>query len=71
MFLFRFSNRPVRENQKSPIQDADAFITMLLDFNNMGGVMRRVMTFALTNPQVSLLFSWNFKLFNIISNDCF
>ncbi|KAJ8969228.1 hypothetical protein NQ317_002183 [Molorchus minor] len=25
------------------IQDADAFIMMLLDFNNMGGVMRKVM----------------------------
>lgn len=24
---------------------------MLLDFNNMGGLMRRVMTSALTNPQ--------------------
>ncbi|XP_050311178.1 E3 ubiquitin-protein ligase Ubr3-like [Anthonomus grandis grandis] len=32
------------------IQDSDAFITMLLDFNNMGGLMRRVMTSALTNP---------------------
>lgn len=36
---------------KVAIQDADAFITMLLDFNNMGGLMRRVMTSALTNPQ--------------------
>ncbi|KAJ8915976.1 hypothetical protein NQ315_016653, partial [Exocentrus adspersus] len=36
---------------KGAIQDADAFITMLLDFNNMGGLMRRVMTSALTNPQ--------------------
>lgn len=38
---------------KGAIQEADAFITMLLDFNNMGGLMRRVMTSALTNPQVS------------------
>lgn len=37
---------------KGGIQDADAFITMLLDFNNMGGLMRRVITSALTNPQV-------------------
>ncbi|XP_023311445.1 E3 ubiquitin-protein ligase Ubr3 isoform X2 [Anoplophora glabripennis] len=36
---------------KGAIQDADGFITMLLDFNNMGGLMRRVMTSALTNPQ--------------------
>lgn len=38
---------------KGGIQDADAFITMLLDFNNMGGLMRRVITSALTNPQVN------------------
>ncbi|KAL1497456.1 hypothetical protein ABEB36_008425 [Hypothenemus hampei] len=35
---------------KLAIQEADSFITMLLDFNNMGGLMRRVMTTALTNP---------------------
>ncbi|GLV32959.1 Ubr3 ubiquitin ligase [Carabus blaptoides fortunei] len=34
------------------ILDADAFITMLLDFNNMGALMRHVMTSALTNPQM-------------------
>lgn len=33
---------------------ADNFINMLFDFNNMGGLMRRVMTNALTNPQVSI-----------------
>lgn len=36
------------------VQNANAFIAMLLEFNNMGGVMRRVITSALTNPQVSL-----------------
>ncbi|XP_072397284.1 E3 ubiquitin-protein ligase Ubr3 [Diabrotica undecimpunctata] len=36
---------------KGAIQDADAFITMLSDFNNMGGLMRKVITTALTNPQ--------------------
>ena len=51
----------LRESNRSPgntktlIQDADAFIMMLLDFNNMGGLMRRVMTSALTNPQVRVL----------------
>lgn len=53
----------LRENSKSgstdaykgAIHDADAFITMLLDFNNMGGLMRRVMTSALTNPQVFIV----------------
>lgn len=39
------------ENYKGAIQDADEFITMLLDFNNMGGLMRKVITSALTNPQ--------------------
>ncbi|XP_076270101.1 ubr3 ubiquitin ligase isoform X2 [Rhynchophorus ferrugineus] len=38
------------ESRKWAIQKADAFICMLLDFNNMGGLMRRVMTSALTNP---------------------
>lgn len=37
---------------KCAIQDADSFITMLLDFNNMGALMRHVMTTALTNPQM-------------------
>lgn len=45
---------------KGGIQDADAFITMLLDFNNMGGLMRRVITSALTNPQVKNII---FKIF--------
>lgn len=35
------------------IREADSYITMLLDFNNMGGLMRRVMTSALTNPTVT------------------
>ncbi|XP_043683976.1 E3 ubiquitin-protein ligase Ubr3 isoform X1 [Vespula pensylvanica] len=33
------------------IQDADVYLTMLLDLNNMGALMRHVMTTALTNPQ--------------------
>lgn len=33
------------------IQSADAYLTMLLDFNHMGALMRHVMTLALTNPQ--------------------
>lgn len=40
---------------KMAIQDADAFLTMLVDFNNMGGLMRRVMATALTNPTVRML----------------
>ncbi|XP_019758460.2 E3 ubiquitin-protein ligase Ubr3 isoform X2 [Dendroctonus ponderosae] len=38
------------DSLKIAVQDADAFLTMLLDFNNMGGLMRRVMATALTNP---------------------
>lgn len=49
----------LRENCRDESQDAykrtiataATFITMLLDFNNMGGLMRRVMCAALTNPQ--------------------
>ncbi|XP_076285643.1 ubr3 ubiquitin ligase isoform X1 [Lasioglossum baleicum] len=48
----------LRENCKArapdyrvAIQDADGYLTMLLDFNKMGTLMRRVMTSALTNPQ--------------------
>ncbi|KAG5894132.1 hypothetical protein JTB14_004070 [Gonioctena quinquepunctata] len=41
----------IRDAYKRAIQDADSYITMLLDFNNMGGLMRRVITSALTNPQ--------------------
>lgn len=39
------------DDYRAAIQDADAYLTMLLDLNNMGAVMRRVMTSALTNPQ--------------------
>ncbi|KAJ3646681.1 hypothetical protein Zmor_024257 [Zophobas morio] len=51
--IFRFILH-LRENChiKGPIQDADSYITMLVDFNNMGALMRRVMTSALTNPQI-------------------
>nr|XP_034188211.1 E3 ubiquitin-protein ligase Ubr3 isoform X2 [Osmia lignaria] len=33
------------------IQNADGYLTMLLDLNKMGALMRHVMTSALTNPQ--------------------
>ncbi|XP_058794286.1 E3 ubiquitin-protein ligase Ubr3 isoform X2 [Phymastichus coffea] len=48
----------LRENCKinqteymSAIQEADAYLQMLLELNNMGALMRHVMTTALTNPQ--------------------
>ncbi|XP_059475456.1 E3 ubiquitin-protein ligase Ubr3-like [Neocloeon triangulifer] len=40
------------EEMKQAIKDADAFLTMLHDFSAMGAAMRKVMTGALTNPQV-------------------
>ncbi|XP_046390043.1 E3 ubiquitin-protein ligase Ubr3 isoform X2 [Ischnura elegans] len=50
----------LRENSQSglpdayliAIQDADRFLTMLHDFSALGAAMRRVMTGALTNPQI-------------------
>ncbi|RZF49338.1 hypothetical protein LSTR_LSTR013626 [Laodelphax striatellus] len=50
----------LRENSKSSfldahlvaIQDADSFLSMLHDLSAMGAAMRRVMTSALTNPQI-------------------
>ncbi|XP_014216341.1 E3 ubiquitin-protein ligase Ubr3 [Copidosoma floridanum] len=36
---------------KGAIQNADLYLKMLLDLNNMGALMRHVMTTALTNPQ--------------------
>ncbi|XP_046744693.1 E3 ubiquitin-protein ligase Ubr3 isoform X1 [Diprion similis] len=39
------------DDYRLAIQDADAYLTMLLDLNNMGALMRHVITSALTNPQ--------------------
>lgn len=33
------------------IQEANAYLNMLVEFNNMGALMRHVLTKALTNPQ--------------------
>ncbi|XP_074027443.1 ubr3 ubiquitin ligase isoform X2 [Leptinotarsa decemlineata] len=41
----------IHDTQRKAIQDAENYITMVVDFNNMGGLMRRVITSALTNPQ--------------------
>ena len=38
-------------NYEIVVQDADEYLTMLIDFNKMGALMRHVMTSALTNPQ--------------------
>lgn len=42
-----------RQAYETAIQNAiqDEYITMLIDFNKMGALMRHVMTSALTNPQ--------------------
>ncbi|CAH1116050.1 unnamed protein product [Phaedon cochleariae] len=49
--LREHSRHGTADSYKRAVQDADAFIAMLLDFNNMGGLMRKVITSALTNPQ--------------------
>ncbi|GLG92566.1 Uncharacterized protein GBIM_00221 [Gryllus bimaculatus] len=47
-------NKPPAPNDLVCVAEADAdqFLTMLHDFSAMGAVMRRVMTGALTNPQI-------------------
>lgn len=42
----------VAEVPSTTIQDADLFLTMLLEFSSLGAAMRRVMANTLTNPQV-------------------
>ena len=47
----------MRDYSTSPAtvtNDADGFLSMLQDFSAMGAAMRRVMTRALTDPQVSI-----------------
>lgn len=48
------------------IQDADSFLAMLHDLSAMGAAMRRVMTGALTNPQVSLKDYCNISLIETV-----
>lgn len=49
--MFFFYSKVGVADYRVAIQGADAYLSMLLDFNNMGAVMRHVMTAALTNPQ--------------------
>jgi E3 ubiquitin-protein ligase UBR3 len=42
----------VRDPHLVVIDEADSFLTMLHEFSAMGAAMRRVMTGALTNPQI-------------------
>jgi E3 ubiquitin-protein ligase UBR3 len=51
LFLFIYHSKVGLPNYKGAIQEADAYLKMLLDLNNMGALMRCVMTTALTNPQ--------------------
>lgn len=43
------------------VQDADLFLTMLLEFSSLGAAMRRVLANTLTNPQVSSLTVLSYK----------
>lgn len=49
-YCFAYFSKMVSES-RAAIHKADAYLTMLLDLNNMGALMRHVMTSALTNPQ--------------------
>lgn len=49
---FRDSSKMKNRNDYHlAVEDADLYLTMLLDLNHMGALMRHVMTSALTNPQ--------------------
>lgn len=43
------------DSYRIAVQECDAYVAMLMEFNNMGELMRRVMTRALINPQVKYL----------------
>lgn len=60
----------MRENCNSPstvTADADAFLNMFDDFSSMGAAMRRVMTRAITDPQVLYIFILNVLLLYIFT----
>ncbi|XP_070516369.1 E3 ubiquitin-protein ligase Ubr3 isoform X1 [Cardiocondyla obscurior] len=48
---FEYFSKMGVPDYRGAIHEADAYLTMLLDLNNMGALMRHVMTSALTNPQ--------------------
>ncbi|XP_034238559.1 E3 ubiquitin-protein ligase Ubr3 isoform X4 [Thrips palmi] len=47
-----FRDSSVAEVHSTAIQDADLFLSMLLEFSSLGAAMRRVMASSLTNPQL-------------------
>ncbi|XP_026278143.1 E3 ubiquitin-protein ligase Ubr3 [Frankliniella occidentalis] len=47
-----FRDSSVVEVQSAAVQDADLFLSMLVEFSSLGAAMRRVMANTLTNPQV-------------------
>lgn len=48
----RSHSKPDPDSYKSPLQEADGFLTMLHHLSEMGGAMRCVMTQSLTNPRL-------------------
>ncbi len=52
MFLLQ----SVVEVQSAAIQDADLFLSMLVEFSSLGAAMRRVLGKTLTNPQVEYIY---------------
>lgn len=56
--LFVFSTGAANsDNYRVAVQECENYVQMLMEFNNMGDLMRSAMTKALINPQVSLLLS--------------
>lgn len=70
---FICSKSGVMDAHLMAMQDADPFLTMLHDLSAMGAAMRRVMTGALTNPQVRAPFHYfiyiSFNLCSLLLND--
>lgn len=40
------------DNYRVAVQECEGYVQMLMEFNNMGDLMRSAMTKALINPQV-------------------
>lgn len=47
-----FRDSSVAEIHSAAVQDAELFLTMLLEFSSLGAAMRKVMANTLTNPQI-------------------
>jgi E3 ubiquitin-protein ligase UBR3 len=55
-FREHHSSRGHSYNYERAAKDCDEYCSMLMDFNNMGELMRRIMTRTLIDPEVKYLF---------------